>query len=388
VTAEFDGVVAQFEALRTKLNEVAGDDQVFAELLTAAQQTVAQEADVLNAILDQLPVGVTLIDPSYRVVLFNRRAREITGRLVATATPLVDWPVELFNPDGTPMAFEERPSVRALRGESSCGVVYEARDPDRPSYFVDANSTPVRNAAGEVIFAVSVFEDVTTGRQREQADRDFVANAAHQIRSPIVAMASALGALGAGAKNDPEARDRFLEHIEREVARMQGLADALLALARAERGDEPAPLSPIALRPLLQRVIDRSAPKKGVAFELSCPEHLTALTNEALMSEALANVVTNAVQHTQRGTVVLRAAQGPDGPSIEVCDEGPGIAVQDRGRIFERFFRGSRPAGPGVGLGLPVAASATRAAGGILELGDSPVGACFRFTLNPADADG
>jgi PAS domain S-box-containing protein len=388
VSSEFDGVVAQFDALRTKLDEVAGDDKVLAELLTAVQQTAVQEADVLNAVLEQLPVGVMLIDHTYRVALFNRRAREITGRLIATTTPLVDWPVELFHPDGTPMAFEDRPTVRALRGESSRGVVYEARDPDRPSYFVNVNSTPVRNAAGEVIFAVSVFEDVTDGRQREQADRDFVANAAHQIRSPIVAITSAFGALAAGARNDPEARDRFLEHIEREVARLRGLADALLALARAERGDQAAPLSPVPLRPLLQRVIDRSARKQGVAFELSCPEHLTALTNEALMSEALANVVTNAVQHMERGTVALQAAEGPDGPSIEVCDEGPGIDAQDRGRIFERFFRGARPAGPGVGLGLPVAASAARAAGGVLELVDSPVGACFRFILHPADADG
>ncbi|HEV7639561.1 MAG TPA: PAS domain-containing sensor histidine kinase [Gaiellaceae bacterium] len=388
MTSQLDGPGERFDELRARLTELAGDDALLEEMVTAVQQAVAHEAEVLNAILDQLPVGVTLLDPSYRVRLFNRRAREITGRLVATATPLVEWPVQLFHADGTPMAFEERPAVRALRGESSRGVVYEARDPDRPPYFIDASSTPVRDAAGEVILAVSVFEDVTEGRQREQADRDFVANAAHQIRSPIVAMASALGALSAGAKSDPEARERFLGHIEREVARMQGLADALLTLARAERGDQPAPLSSIALRPLLQRVIDRSAPKNGIAIELSCPEHLTALTNEALMSEALANVVTNAVQHTQRGTIALRAARGPDGPSIEVADEGPGIAAEDRKRIFERFVRGSPPAGPGVGLGLPIAVAAAHAAGGLLELVDSPAGACFRFTFRQTELAG
>jgi two-component system phosphate regulon sensor histidine kinase PhoR len=377
MSSQTDGVGARFDELRARLEHVS-DDRVLAELLTALQQAVAQEADVMNAILEQLPVGVTLIEPSLRVTLFNRRAREITGRI---GTPLVDWPVELFHPDGTPMPFEERPSLRALRGESTKGVVYEARDPDRPSFFVDASSTPVRNAAGEVILAVSVFEDVTQRRRREQADRDFVANAAHQIRSPIAGIASACGALSAGAKDEPEARDRFLEHIEREVARMQRLADGLLALARAERGDSPAPLSMIPLRPLLQRVIDRSATKEGVELELSCPESLTAFTSEALISEAVANVVTNAVQHTAHGTVTLRGAHGPEGASIEVCDEGLGIASLDRERIFERFYRGPRPAATGVGLGLAIAAAATRAAGGMLELVDSPVGACFRFTL-------
>jgi PAS domain S-box-containing protein len=377
MSSQSNGVGARFDRLRARLEHVSGDE-VLVEMLTTLQQAVAQEADVMNLILEQLPVGVTLIEPSLRVTVFNRRAREITGRI---ATPLIDWPVELFHPDGTPMPFEERPSVRALRGESTRDVVYEARDPDRPSFFVDASSTPVRNAAGEVILAVSVFEDVTERRRREQADRDFVANAAHQIRSPIAGIASACGALSAGAKDEPEARDRFLEHIEREVARMQQLADGLLALARAERGDTPAALSMIPLRPLLQRVIDRSATKEGVELELVCAEDLTAFTNEALVSEAVANVVTNAVQHTTNGTVTLRGEHGLGGASIEVWDEGPGIASIDRERIFERFYRGPRPAVTGNGLGLAIAAAATRAAAGMLELVDSPAGARFRFTF-------
>jgi PAS domain S-box-containing protein len=339
---------------------------------------------MVDAILDHLPVGITVIDHSYRVTRFNQRAREITGHMVTTSTPMDGWLVDLFHVDGTPMAFSERPSIRALGGETSRNVVFETRDTEGPPHVLNASSTPIRDAAGDVIFAVSMFEDVTEGRRREQADRDFVANAAHQIRTPIAAIASAFGALKAGAKDEPEARDRFLEHIEREVARMQQLAAGLLALARAERGDVPAPLSTIALRPLLQRVIDRSTPKAGVDLELSCPEQLTAFTNEALVSEALANVVTNAVQHTSQGTVAVRGAQSNGGASIEIRDDGPGIHGEDRERVFERFFRGSRPMGGGVGLGLAIAAAATHAAGGILELVDTPAGACFRFTFNAA----
>jgi signal transduction histidine kinase len=266
--------------------------------------------------------------------------------------------------------------------------MFEARDTERAPYLVSASAAPIRDSTGKVILAVCVFDDVTEGRRRAEADRDFVANAAHQIRSPIAAIASACGALSAGAKDAPEARDRFLEHIEREVARMKQLADGLLALARAERGDVPASLSLIALKPLLQRASDGSPTKDGVDFELSCPDDLTAFTNEALVAEALANIVTNAVQHTTRGTVTLRGEHGPAGASIEICDEGPGIAPQDRERIFERFYRGPRPATAGVGLGLAIAAAATHAAGGILELVDSPVGTCFRFTFPRTAGEG
>jgi two-component system sensor histidine kinase SenX3 len=378
---EFEGVAALFDELRARLEEVAGDDDVLAKLVAALEEAVAQQAQVVDQILHRLPVGITVTDPSYRVTRFNQRAGEIIGQMVETTDSMDEWVVDLFHLDGTPMKFADRPAIRALGGETSRNVVFEARDTERAPYLVNASSAPIRDATGKVILAVTVFDDVTEGRQRAEADRDFVANAAHQIRSPIAAIASACGALSAGAKDSPDARDRFLEHIEREVARMEQLANGLLALARAERGDVPAPLSEIALKPLLQRVSDGSATKDGVELEVFCPDDLIAFTNEALVTEALANVVTNAVQHTARGTVSLRGEQGRTGAIIEVCDEGPGIADQDRERIFERFYRGPRPATAGVGLGLAIAAAATCAAGGVLELVDSPVGACFRFTF-------
>jgi signal transduction histidine kinase len=349
-------------------------------MVAALEEAVAQQAQVVDEILHRLPVGVMVTDPSYRVTRHNQRAGEIIGPLLTTTGSMDEWAVELFCPDGRPMEFADRPAIRALRGETSRNVVFEARDTERAPYLVNASSVPIRDATGKVILAVTAFDDVTEGRHRAEADREFVANAAHQIRSPIAAIASACGALRAGAKDEPEARDRFLEHIEREVARMQQLAEGLLALARDERGEVPAPLSVIALKPLLQRVSDRSAIKDGVDIQLFCPDDLTAFTNEALVTEALANVVTNAVQHTTR-TVVLRGEQAPAGAIIEVRDDGPGIADQDRERIFQRFYRGPRPAAAGVGLGLAIAAAATQAAGGVLEVVDSPVGACFRFTF-------
>jgi signal transduction histidine kinase len=132
------------------------------------------------------------------VTRFNRRAGEIIGQMV-TASSMDEWSVDLFHPDGTPMEFADRPAIRALGGETSRNVVFEARDTERAPYLVNASAAPIRDATGKVVLAVTVFDDVTEGRRRAQADRDFVANAAHQIRSPIAAIASALGALSAGA---------------------------------------------------------------------------------------------------------------------------------------------------------------------------------------------
>jgi two-component system sensor histidine kinase VicK len=381
MSSQLDGVAARFEELRARLEGVAGDDTVVADMLAQLTEAVIRQAELIDAILDQLPVGVIVLDPSYRVTRFNQRAREIAGGLVTSTAPMGDWLVDLYHLDGTPLEFGERPSVRALRGEASEDVVYEVREPGRDPFVLKGSSTPIRDDTGELIFAVSVFEDITETQRREQADRDFVANAAHQIRTPIAAMMSASQALQAGAKNEPEMRDRFLGHIDRELARMRMLADGLLALARAERGDLAPMLSPIKLKPVLERVIEHSANKDGVELELVCPEEVIACTNEALVSEALANVVTNGVQHTIRGTVTVRVAQQPETATVEVWDEGPGISGQARARVFERFYRGPRPAEAGVGLGLAIAAAATHAAGGALELVDTPAGTCFRFTF-------
>jgi signal transduction histidine kinase len=388
MSSQLDGVAARFNELRTRLEAVAGDDTVLADMLTELTEAVIRQAELIDAILEQLPVGVTVLDPSFHVTRFNQRAREITGPLVTSTAPMEDWLVDLYHLDGTPMPFDERPSVRALRGETSEDVVFEVREPGRDPFVLKGSATPIRDDAGEPIFAVSVFEDITESQRREQADRDFVANAAHQIRTPIAAMMSASQALQAGAKNEPEMRDRFLGHIDRELARMRMLADGLLALARAERGDLAPTLSPIKLRPVLERVIERSANKDGVDLELICEEDVTACTNEALVIEALANVVTNGVQHTTRGTVTVQATQEPESATVEVSDEGPGITGLARTRVFERFYRGPRPAEAGVGLGLAIAAAATHAAGGVLELVDAPVGTCFRFTFRRATVGG
>jgi PAS domain S-box-containing protein len=384
MSSELDEVAARFEELRAQLAELAGDHPVLAEMLDALRLAVAREAEVTDAILEQLPVGVTIIDPSHRVRRFNRRAHEITGHMVETSAPLGTWPVELFHLDGTPMSVDERPSVRALHGETTNGFVFEARDPDRPPVFIDGSAVPIRDADGQVILAVSVFEDVTERRTREQADREFVANAAHQLRTPIAGITSAYGALNAGARNEPVALARFLANIDRDAARMQRATEALLALARAQRGDTPAVLSVVALQPLLERMVALSVPQHGVEVELSCPAELAVITNEELVSEALANVLMNAIQHTARGVIEVRCGNHDGLASIAITDSGPGIPKEDRARIFERFFRGSRATEVGVGLGLAIAAAATQAAGGLLELVDSPTGASFQFTFERA----
>ena len=223
--------------------------------------------------------------------------------------------------------------------------------------------------------------------RRERAEREFISNAAHELRTPLAAIASAVDVLQSGAKDDSEARELFLGHLARESQRLNRLVHALLVLARAQRGDQAARAETVALRPLLEEAAVAMRPQPGVRVEVRCPEDLAAVSNAALLGQALASIGANAVQYTTEGSIVLQACRVPDDMvALEVHDTGPGIPPEERELVVRRFYRPGRQGGDGFGLGLAIAAEAARAAGGRLELESSAAGGTLaRVVVRGAD---
>jgi two-component system phosphate regulon sensor histidine kinase PhoR len=243
-----------------------------------------------------------------------------------------------------------------------------ARD-GRPAVVLEVNAAPVRNARGEIVAAVAAFNDVTAREQRERIEREFVQNAAHQLRTPLAAITSAVAVLQAGASEDPVARGKFLEHIARESDRLARLTRSLLVLARAQTAQEEPELERVELEPLLRRVADSLDVAPEVEVEISCRREVTALVNRDLVEEALASIAGNAAKYTTEGTIALRASRnGRRTVVVEVVDSGPGIPEAFRARLFDRFARGSVDGSPGFGLGLAIASQAVAAMGGTLEI--------------------
>jgi two-component system OmpR family sensor kinase len=205
--------------------------------------------------------------------------------------------------------------------------------------------------------------------RRERADREFITNAAHQLRTPITAIATAIEVLQSGAKNSPHDRDRFLGHIERQTERLVRLVRAMLTLSRAERGDVGPVLGLVPLQPLLRGLVAELPAKRGVAIALDCGATAAVVADEALLTEALANLIGNALDHTDTGAVQIAVREELDPPvvTIEIVDTGTGIAAAELERVFERFHRGTS-GGSGAGLGLSIAKAAVVAQGGTLEL--------------------
>ena len=226
--------------------------------------------------------------------------------------------------------------------------------------------------------------DVTEATRRDRAEREFVANAAHELLTPLTAMSAAIDVLQTGAKEIPAERDAFIDDLERGADRLARLAHALLVLARVQATEEPLRVRPVALKPLVTEVAQSVRPGEGIEVRVDCPMQLAVLAERDLLERAIANLAENAAAHTSRGSIMLMARPcASDSVEIEVRDTGPGMPPEVRERAFERFYRTGTRGGDGFGLGLAIVREAMRVLNGRIEIATEP-GVGHRRAPHPA----
>jgi len=324
------------------------------------------ERDRLQLLLESLHEGVLTIDQDLVVHYTNAEARRLLGGRLAEGDALPEpWP-----------GFGLREFAQTLFEQRSAPAQVHVTPDENHAYgLVGIPSQP------DTDWALLVIDDLTEQERRELAEREFVSNAAHELRTPLTTIIGAVEVLQAGAKEDPAERDRFLAHIERESERLARLARAMLTLARAHAGTEAPRLEPVAVAALLREVAAELRPHDGVSLDVEAPDGLTVDTNADLLEQALRNLGENAVKHTARGSVVLRAYPRGDSVTFEVEDSGPGISPELQRHVFDRFYRGERDA-DGFGLGLAIVRETVRTLGGRVELDSSlGEGTVFRIVL-------
>lgn len=332
---------------------------------------VQGERDRMLGLLEQLQEGVIAVDRELRVVFANSRAKLLLGRrALDEGRELPDpWPqtslraiaARLFAPAATQV--NAHVSIAHDRRYAIAGV-------------------PSEHPGDTVLL---VIRDVTLTDRRERAEREFVANAAHELRTPLAAIGSAIDVLQAGAKEDPEQRDRFLDIVERQSTRLGRLVHALLTLARAQTRSEPVRLEPVDVGVLVDEAAAELRETRGVQAESCCPRGLVALAHPELLGEAIGNLARNAAKHAAGGRIELAAERdGGDRIRIEVRDEGAGIHPLHRERVFDRFYRSDDRGCDGFGLGLSIVREVTEAMGGEVEIDARDGGGTVAAIVVPA----
>jgi two-component system OmpR family sensor kinase/two-component system sensor histidine kinase QseC len=208
------------------------------------------------------------------------------------------------------------------------------------------------------------------------AQRAFVADAAHELRSPLTALRLQIGALGSA--DDAASRGAAIESLRRGVDRAVRLVEQLLTLARSERGAPAAPTQRVDLSELVRQVIADTAPAalaRGSDFELDAETRVDLDGDPAALAALVRNLAENAVLHAPGGARVrVRVWREAGVPVLSFDDSGPGIAEAERERVFDRFYRPGGGSADGSGLGLAIVRSVAERHGATVTLGDSALG--------------
>ncbi len=250
-------------------------------------------------------------------------------------------------------------------------------------------------AGPEAAIAVAVKDAFEAQRRAEDRLRSFVADAGHELRTPLATMHGWIDLYVQGGLDDPDQLDHAMERMQVEVGRMRLLVDELSLLAHLD-----------AARPLNRETVDVVALAGEVVDDARVISTDRAITLRGVaeavvdgdgprVQQVLRNLVGNAVQHTRPGTPVTIAVSVQDGQVVvAVRDEGDGIAPEHLPHVFERFYRAdpsrSRDSGGSSGLGLAIVEAIVTAHGGTVGVTSAPgQGTTVRVTFpTPAPPDG
>jgi two-component system phosphate regulon sensor histidine kinase PhoR len=253
--------------------------------------------------------------------------------------------------------------------------------------------------------AILALMDVTALKRAEQLRADFVANASHELKTPLASLLGFIETLRGPAREDAEARHRFLSIMQEQAERMARLVEDLLSLSRIELHEHTLPSTAADLGQVLEGVIDAlemKAARRGMVLRLSLAPDLPPVQGDRdELAQVFQNLVDNAIKYGRTGTPVTveavllaeeEAQRRPGRPavSVVVADQGEGIAREHVPRQTERFYRvdtaRSREMG-GTGLGLAIVKHIVNRHRGHLEV-ESELGKGSRFTVTLKAATG
>jgi len=350
-------------------------DRLAGGLATTLGQLRA-ERDLQGRILEAMQEGVVVVDRNDRIVLVNPALRsmllvgaEVVGKLLIETVRHAQ--LEDLVAD-----------ARASSGAAPVEIELPGLKPRR----LLVHASPLSGDDDGLLF---VFVDVTEVRRLESLRRDFVANASHELRTPVAAVRSATETLRSGALEDPVAAIRFVDIIERNAMRLQSLVEDMLELSKLESNELKVKRERVDLGsvvPIVLALFRERAEKKGVRLTADLSPDASAVEGDPrALEHVLSNLVDNAVKYCPPGTSVRVSAAKLDEDRVHlvVSDTGPGIPAEHLPRVFERFYRvdagRSRELG-GTGLGLSIVKHMVETMGGKVAV-ESQLGRGSTFTV-------
>jgi PAS domain S-box-containing protein len=347
----------------------------------------------VRATVDSMADAVLLVDDGARIVEANRAALSLLGvRSKDEVLGAFDAWVERFAPralDGTPIPRERFAVLRVLDGAPSARLDAVLRRADGADVFVSVSAAAVDRGAGSRRLAVAVLRDVTPARRLDEVRDEFLATAAHELKTPLAVVKAYAQLMARREAGDPHA----LAVIQRQVDRLTRLVQHLLDTTRLGLEGEARRAEAFDLGSLAAEALDGvrpTAPSHELRLAVAGPAPVVA--DRDRISRVLASLLENAVRFSPGGGAVEVDVAAQDGEAtVSVRDHGVGIPAERQAQVFERYYRahaGTRHDYGGLGLGLETSREIVRRHGGRMWFESEPgAGSTFHFTLPLAAAE-
>lgn len=328
-----------------------------------------------RAVFEHSAVGIAVSDVSGRLYETNRRFREIIGYTASELRNMIftdfthpddvgnDW--GLFQDLLAQKRDHYRVEKRYLRKDGS-------------AIWVDLQVSVLRDERGQATRAIGVAEDITHRKQLEAFRSRFIAEAAHELRTPVAAINGFVQLLSKDDDTLPaEQKADLFDSIVRQSDRLRRLINDLLDLSRLDRGVS-LHLGEVKVADTVDAVIEATPPPSSKKLHLDVPDDLVATADSLRLEQMLTNLLVNAYRHGGND-ITLEGSAKNDEVIIRITDDGPGLPEEVTERLFEPFVRGADSVG-GSGLGLALTARFAEACGGNLSYSDDE-GSTFILSL-------
>lgn len=333
----------------------------------------------LSLLLDHLNLGVILIDQSGAIQLMNPEAKAIIN-------------LEEIPPGRSYQSLLKSYSLidmidKAIAQNQQLNEEIEVFIPQ--SRFIDVTIIPYSDKLIETDSVLVLLYDITQIRRLETIRTEFVANASHELRTPVTAIKGFTETLLNGAMESPELNEKFISIIYKESNRLEILINDILELSRVEKQVEQKITDPVNLATVLERVMNvfhEAASEKGISLRMVGDADFMLFVDEHRLEQIFINLIENGINYSDKGgEIEVRVGHDDEMVSIEVKDQGMGIPPEDQARVFERFYRvdkgRSRHSG-GTGLGLSIVRNLLKNLGGTISLESTQnVGSTFTVKL-------
>lgn len=345
----------------------------------------------LRVILDLAPVGIILYTDERRWDA-NARARQLFGRPLDPSAGASEYVSAVLDAMERPLDFEQRPAIRALRGEQLEGVEMRLRQPDGRLVPILVSATRIPGGGGAPPGAVVAFEDVSALKDLERLRVEWSALIAHDLREPLHGIELYAQLAARQAAGDPSL-ERRIQQIRTLTRRLGRMVQDLVDFTRLEARQLTLSRQTADLAELVREAAERialEAPERPIELEI-CDVPAWVDVDPDRMAQVMDNLLTNAVKYGEPGTPIrVRVEADSDRASVSVTNRGPGILPEHMPYLFGRFERArdaARRGVKGIGLGLYITRELVEAHHGRIVTESVPGElTTFRFTLPLAPA--